>query len=475
MVNICEETGLTLPDCECDDCTSQMLNLIRNAIIALNDNLDSEILSQLQEISNNFANYYNKEQVNSLIDTSGGLRFEEVETLPDDPSENVIYLVPLQDGEGNCNYDKWFFYNNQWESMNCGGETEVIRLDFITECGTESFTYMGSGTFPTFADVCPEGADDPNITFNGWYCALDDQTLYAEGDAIPQGFFDGTLCTALEANITKSNYMVFMDLDGLSEEGVTEIYPAVFPNYSDLFIVTTPLAQDEEFWWEYSYGGTGSVETGTMFAEGDTIPSEFYEYNGGSAQDPTLSPHFIGVVRKRTNFFLESNVDIDVEIYTDGVLNQTVELPHGVVETINVYDSTDIDARPTTRMEESRVHKLLSLDFDVPNDIGCTFTYQSGSSDAIPPIVLGITDKAMPVGTTGSEAYDILVEGVMAYDSEGNLIVHGENGSITVSGWSSAEGTYVLTYSVTDENNNVTSVYGAKLVVGSGEGEQPES
>lgn len=469
MVNICDETGLTLPDCNCDDCTSEMLNLIKNAILALNDSLDSEILSQLQELTNNFANYYNKEQTISLIESSGGVHFEEVETLPDDPQADVIYLVPIEDGEGNCNYEKWFFFNNKWESMNCGGDTSVIRLNFITDCGEESFTYMDSGTFPMFADVCPDGAEDPNITFNGWYCALDDETLYAEGSAIPSGFFEDAPCTALEANTTTENYMVFMDVDGVGEEGMTETYPAVFPNYSDLFIVTTPLGEDEEYWWEYSYGGTGSVEPGTLYAEGDTIPIEFYEYDGGSSQDPSLSPHFIGVIREKRTVGIHFSGSEEPEImpmaiYADGVQIDTVEVENDVNYTYSIYDGAVFDAQPLEWVNDATAFKQVTtlggLDF-------VDIMYDPADVDAMPPLIMGVRlDLTVERATTQEELDAQMAEilnGVTATDGNGNTL------EVTIDGF---DGTWVheqsVEYVATDSDGNETRIMNAVITVVSG-------
>lgn len=75
------------------------------------------------------SNYYNKAEVNNLIDGLTNARIEVVQELPQTGETNVIYLVP-KDGEQESNvYDEYVYASNAWEKI---GGTEIDLSDYVT-------------------------------------------------------------------------------------------------------------------------------------------------------------------------------------------------------------------------------------------------------------------------------------------------------------------------------------------------------
>lgn len=204
---ICAEDEIFInEDCECDDCLSQKLDEIIQVLNEYYENLDTELLSQLTAIKDNFSNYYNQAQVDELLEQARGVTFVKVDTLPNKPEDNVIYLLNSADPQENCKYSKWFVVDGEWESMVCGEDTALLLhfyayLETTGETYEESFTYVNSGTFPGFDYELPE-----DYTFNGWVCG---DTTYQPDDPIPTEWFeDGAPCDVIEADITEPRTLV---------------------------------------------------------------------------------------------------------------------------------------------------------------------------------------------------------------------------------------------------------------------------
>lgn len=79
----------------------------------------------------NLTNYYNKNEVNDLINSVNGVQLEVVDTLPTtDIKTNAIYLVPKISGEEQNVYNEYVYLNNAWELI---GSTAVDLSNFYTK------------------------------------------------------------------------------------------------------------------------------------------------------------------------------------------------------------------------------------------------------------------------------------------------------------------------------------------------------
>lgn len=84
---------------------------------------DANVIKNLIDISN----YYNKDEIQDLLNAMGNLRMQIVEQLPAAGASNVIYLVKRP----NINiYDQWIYQNYAWANI---GDTSVDLTQFYTK------------------------------------------------------------------------------------------------------------------------------------------------------------------------------------------------------------------------------------------------------------------------------------------------------------------------------------------------------
>lgn len=260
-IHICEEDELTLADCECDDCLSQKLDAIKEVLDKYYEYLDTELLSQLDDIKNNFGNYYNKAQVDEQMNEATGMSFQEVAELPNEPYPNIIYLLPVENGDGNCRYTKWFFFNGKWESFVCGDDIAItINFEYKAE-GTEidmafKKTYVNSGQFPEQPYDLPD-----EYTFNGWVCG---ENIYQPEEDIPEEWFTGEVpCKVITADITTPRTLVL--IANVEDTELTEVDAEVTINEES---ETVTLNEDNNF------------ETAIPLNDEDTVSVTWREYDG---------------------------------------------------------------------------------------------------------------------------------------------------------------------------------------------------
>lgn len=84
---------------------------------------NANVINNLIDISN----YYNKTEIQDLLNAMGNLRMQIVEQLPAAGASNVIYLVKRP----NINiYDQWIYQNYAWANI---GDTSVDLTQFYTK------------------------------------------------------------------------------------------------------------------------------------------------------------------------------------------------------------------------------------------------------------------------------------------------------------------------------------------------------
>ena len=72
------------------------------------------------------SNYFDKEQIKTMLGTTSALDFKIVDSLPtDNISEATIYLVPYEN-----EYEEYIYINNKWEML---GSTKVNLSDYVEQ------------------------------------------------------------------------------------------------------------------------------------------------------------------------------------------------------------------------------------------------------------------------------------------------------------------------------------------------------
>lgn len=97
---------------------------------------------------NNLFNYYTKlqtytkEEVNRLIGSSQGSKFEIVDTLPITGETNTVYLVPSDDPSIGNAYNEYIYVNGSWELI---GSTGVDLSDYVKDVQINGTSIKSSG------------------------------------------------------------------------------------------------------------------------------------------------------------------------------------------------------------------------------------------------------------------------------------------------------------------------------------------
>lgn len=144
---ICGENDVFLPETGCDDCSK--LEARVNELEACCEEVRAEIPKKL-EVTNlhngdhivittsgnditvssdiEIENYYNKSEVNEMIDNLESITFKPVDELPDVGEPRIIYLVPSSPGSDD--HSEYIWFNNRWELI---GHTSVDMSDYYTK------------------------------------------------------------------------------------------------------------------------------------------------------------------------------------------------------------------------------------------------------------------------------------------------------------------------------------------------------
>lgn len=166
---VCTNTGLTIVDCDCDDCTSVRLDVIADMINDRNDLMDKEILSQIETFKEMFDDYYTKAETNNIIRMSSGVELVVGEELPNDPLENTMYFIPNNtDANVNRRYRHFIFVNGGWETLDAItlANNLYYAVKYKGDNAERVITYNSGDTnkFPEYTDLFAE----TDKQFNGW-------------------------------------------------------------------------------------------------------------------------------------------------------------------------------------------------------------------------------------------------------------------------------------------------------------------
>lgn len=167
---------------------------------------DGVLTGKIDTLETSLSNVYTKTDTDSAIAAAiaavDHLSREIVQTLPENASENVIYMVLRGDGTGQDVYNEYMYINGAWEII---GDTSVDLTgyakteDILVKSVSSDFTVTGDGQLTLKADAAPEinGSNISNIAITnvvGLQDALNSKVAAEEGKSL----ISETLITKVE-------------------------------------------------------------------------------------------------------------------------------------------------------------------------------------------------------------------------------------------------------------------------------------
>lgn len=157
---------------------------------------DGVLTGEIDALETSLTNVYTKTETDSAIATAiaavDHLSREIVETLPENASEKVIYMVRREDGTGQDVYNEYMYINGAWEII---GDTSVDLTgyakteDILVKSVSPDFTVTGDGQLTLKADAAPEinGSNISDIAITnvvGLQDALNSKVAAEEGKSL---------------------------------------------------------------------------------------------------------------------------------------------------------------------------------------------------------------------------------------------------------------------------------------------------
>lgn len=140
---ICKDNGIKIPTSDCSTC-----DILEQKVDALTEELETKQdlltagnhieISEDAVISANLDDYYDKNEVNTMIHGVATIQFQVVEELPEEGAGNVIYLV--QNGN---DYDQYVWTDDGWVAI---GSTAVDLTEYVKFTNASSATPLMNGT-----------------------------------------------------------------------------------------------------------------------------------------------------------------------------------------------------------------------------------------------------------------------------------------------------------------------------------------
>ena len=157
---------------------------------------DGVLAGEIDALETSLTNVYTKTETDSAIATAiaavDHLSREIVETLPENASEKVIYMVRREDGTGQDVYNEYMYINGVWEII---GDTSVDLTgyakteDILVKSVSSDFTVTEAGQLTLNAAAAPEinGSNISNIAIAnvvGLQDALNSKVAAEEGKSL---------------------------------------------------------------------------------------------------------------------------------------------------------------------------------------------------------------------------------------------------------------------------------------------------
>lgn len=157
---------------------------------------DGVLTGKIDALETSLTNVYTKTETDTAIAEAiaavDHLSREIVQTLPENASENVIYMVLRGDGTGQDVYNEYMYINGTWEII---GDTSVDLTDYakkediVVKSVSTDFTVTEAGQLTLNANAKPEidGSNISNIAISnvtGLQTALDSKVAAEEGKSL---------------------------------------------------------------------------------------------------------------------------------------------------------------------------------------------------------------------------------------------------------------------------------------------------
>ena len=157
---------------------------------------DGVLAGEIDALETSLTNVYTKTETDSAIAKAiaavDHLSREIVETLPENASEKVIYMVRREDGTGQDVYNEYMYINGAWEII---GDTSVDLTgyakteDILVKSVSSDFTVTEAGQLTLNAAAAPEinGSNISNIAITnvlGLQDALNSKVAAEEGKSL---------------------------------------------------------------------------------------------------------------------------------------------------------------------------------------------------------------------------------------------------------------------------------------------------
>lgn len=168
-----------------------------------------------------FGNYYNKDEVNTIIGGLMTLSYVIVQTLPtEDIDTHTIYLVP--DAQSANVYDEYLYIDNQWASL---GSTEVDLSNYYTKTQTDTLLDAKQDEL-TFDSTPTEDSTNP-VTSGGVFSGLANKQDTLTFDSTPTAASNNPVTSAgIKAADDAINAKLYSTIAGRQQnnKGSMELY-----------------------------------------------------------------------------------------------------------------------------------------------------------------------------------------------------------------------------------------------------------
>lgn len=233
----------------------------------LNNRITSEtrtLGAQIDEVSSTLSNnYYDKDEVNSLVAGLGQLNIKVVSVLPETGQDKTIYFLRVEGSTAN-HYDEYMFINGQWELV---GSTGVDLDNYYNKSQVDALIIGKADQ----SDVDSLNDDVEELTQNQAYHITitknNQEVLWTAEEVANYGYGDKII------HVHNPNGLPWMIRgNGLNEYGTMNdfAYPTqtdetttslTLPKESIILLRASVNDDDVTYWYPTVIGGGGTIDT----------------------------------------------------------------------------------------------------------------------------------------------------------------------------------------------------------------------
>lgn len=276
---------------------------------------NANVINNLIDISN----YYNKTEIQDLLNAMGNLRMQIVETLPAAGQSNVIYLVKRS---GINIYDQWIYQNYAWANI---GDTSVDLSQYYTRTQMNQKLEEYCTKEETYTKTQVDERKQDKLT-NGSSLTLNDATELSQIDLTTKLVNKTTLADLYDYMIDKI-YPIGSIYIAVNETNPTTLFGGTWVQITDKFLLASGTK---------AVGVTGGVEEITL--RRSDLPRETIRTDSDGAHTH-MTRGYYGVTNGSGNKVMARKevtsdpFDSGNPIQTDGIHSHTFDLNGNVSQT----------------------------------------------------------------------------------------------------------------------------------------------